>query len=245
MKKENFRYLLEDLYIIYNPNHFDAIDGLIDRYSGGLEVDSVRNIFIKYNHKRNELYDPSKNEDSYIIGLVREYEKGNRILQGIDFKAEILKKKLEDQQKFDEQQKQTIQVKEDNLKDISNKIQEESKSEIEKQYKELLRYLEEKNQKTEDEIKKQVDEFLEDITNKNKEFLESINENSIIRITSNYTDSGLKLPNKKMLAGMGIGTRLVVFDENNKMVGLEIKDIVIDCISDVDGKPIIEIILDK
>jgi len=44
---------------------------------------------------------------------------------------------------------------------------------------------------------------------------------------------------------MGIGTRLVVFDENNKMVGLEIKDIVIDCISDVDGKPIIEIILDK
>jgi len=73
--------------------------------------------------------------------------------------------------------------------------------------------------------------------------LKQDNDDTIIRIFSTYSNSELNLPNKKIIAGLGKGSRLVIKDKEGKTIGLEINDIVYDGVSG--GKPLIEIFVDK
>ena len=67
-----------------------------------------------------------------------------------------------------------------------------------------------------------------------------------VKIISNYTEHEVKLPNKEALIGMGVGARIVTSTvDGSKMIGLKVTDILYDCVSDFNGKPIIEIIVDK
>jgi len=225
MQKDNFKNLLEDLYNIYNPANLEHIEQLVERYSGGMEFDAVKNIFIKYNHKNVTHYDPELGTDEYILNTIKEYGTGSRFFQSVDIKASaIQKKKAKENSKTSNKENE---VKE--LKQISKTIKEEFDKSI---------------QKIESLFSKKEKEFNELIAQK----LNNIKDNSpepIIRIISTYTNSELNLPNKKYLANLGIGARIITADENNKVIGLVIADITIDYFTNLDGVPIIEITVNK
>jgi hypothetical protein len=119
MKKENFKNLLIDLYNIYNPANLKYVDELVEKNSR-LEFDSLKNIFIKYNYKSAEHYDPNIGTDEYILNLIREYNSGNRSLQNIDIKQSAIQRKNEEKSK-------EVNVKPEQI----NKIEQIFKSQIE------------------------------------------------------------------------------------------------------------------
>lgn len=89
MKKENFKHLLTDLYNTYNPSNLKFVEDLVEKYSR-LEFDAVKNIFIKYNYKNSEHYDPSIGTNEYILELINIYDSGVRALQTTDIKQEAI-----------------------------------------------------------------------------------------------------------------------------------------------------------
>jgi chromosome segregation ATPase len=233
MKKEDYKELLTDLYAAYNPDFIKYVPQLVDKYSGGLEFDSVQNILIKYNHESYSHYDPIKATDEYIHSLLKDYKEGNRSLK--DFTIEMhIKRKQEQEGKNTEQERALEEAArkktEDELSGVKNKL-----SDAEKKI---------------DEAQKKLDARLTQINNQLKETEPVVQRVSIyddieISIKSNYTESELVLPNKEVLAGLGKGTRLIVQDKNLKMIGLIIEEILYDCVSHPMGTPIVEIIINK
>jgi len=231
MQKENFKNLLVDLYNIYNPANLAYVDDLVERYSR-MEVDAVRNIFIKYNHKSAEHYNPELGTDEYIINIVREYDGGSRILQSVNIKADSIAKKQQNKEK-------SQLVPEQKITEFTNDIKEQidkKESDLKKTFQEQIDAL---KTITSNEIKKFTSEIqkVSDSISKTQE--------PIVRIFSTYTNSELQLPNKKYLAGLGIGARIITTDESKKVIGLEISDITIDYVSSESGVPIIEITVNK
>jgi ElaB/YqjD/DUF883 family membrane-anchored ribosome-binding protein len=225
MKKEHFKLLLIDLYTAYNQDHLQYIDDLVERYSNGLEHDAIDTIFLKYNRKTASHYDPQKSTDEYRLQLIKDYSEGKRTLQGW-IANDIQEDKTAELQKKIEEENQKVKQNLDSLKDQF--------SEREKQ---IVDFYEKKI----GEITNQI----QNIKPIEKTITQTVHQNSSIRISTNYTESKLILPNKETLACLGIGTMLVVKSEAGKTIGLKIKDIIYDCVSDANGKPIIEIILDK
>ena len=180
MDKQIFKTLLIDLYNIYNPANIEYVDDLVEKYNRH-EFSAVQNIFFKYNRKTASYYDPKIGTDEHILMLIKEYNSGNRSLEGVDFKA----------------QKQA---------------QEKENSIIEQ---------------------------------KKIESLKESNDDVVIRIFSKHSSSELDLPNKKQIAALGIGSRLIIKDKDGKILGMEIVDVIYDAVSNMDDKPLIEIFLEK
>jgi len=233
MKKEDYKELLTDLYSAYNPDYIKYIPQLVEKYSGGLEFDSVQNILLKYNHESYSHYDQSKTTDEYIHSLIKDYNEGNRSLK--DFTIEMYIKRNQDEQasktKEDLEREESIrQEAQKELSGVKNQL-----SEAEKKIEAAQRKLDERLEK----INKQLSETEPSVQRV------SIYDDVEISIKSNYTESELQLPNKEVLAGLGKGTRLIVQDKQGKMVGLIVEEILYDCISHPMGTPIVEIIIAK
>lgn len=64
-----------------------------------------------------------------------------------------------------------------------------------------------------------------------------------IIIIPNFDDSKIKYPDKKIMASLGNGARIVCLDNEDKPVGLIIEDILCDMMSHPLGNPIIEIVV--
>ncbi len=228
MKKENFSNLLTDLYQLYNPEYLQYVPDLVDKYHR-MEHSAVEMIFLKYNHKNSPFYDEEKYTEAYIIKLIKEYEQGNRILK--DAKL-VEKKKEEDLQKY-------------KIENDTKKISEEVGKKIDE--------VKEETAKREEETQKIISEYQKALEGLNKQLSEQKPQNNShfdavdIKINLFYTESEIKLPNKEILASLGIGSRILVVNSENKPIGLEVKEITYDCISNImiGGKPTLEITLER
>ena len=235
MEKLNFKNLLIDLYNIYNPANIQYIDDLVEKYNR-LEFDAIRNIFLKYNRKNTSFYDPKAETDEYIYNLIKEYESGKRTLENINLDKIFLEKTEEQNRKENEEKK----IKEENEKKRKQEVKEEVTDEINKK----IKTIEDSFKEKEISIKNSLQKIYEDFEKK----LISLRENEediVIRIFSTYSNSELNLPNKKTIASLGKGARLIIKDENNQTIGLEVVDIIYDGISEINNKPLVEIFLGK
>jgi seryl-tRNA synthetase len=228
MEKINFRNLLTDLYNIYNPDNIQYIDDLLEKYNRH-EFDALQNIFIKYNRKFTPYYDSEIGTDKYILNLIKEYDSGIRSLENVDLKKQVHEKTESIEKKNKQEENEKIET-----------LQKEVKGEVDKKIQDIEKSFSEK----ENELKKALDNIYDNFEKK-LSTLKNQNDDVTIRIFSTYTNSELDLPNKKIIAGLGRGSRLVLKDKENKVIGLEIFDIIYDDISSLDGKPLIEIFVQK
>lgn len=224
MRKEDFTTLLTDLYQAYNPEYVQYIPQLVEKYSR-MEVDAISMVLIKYNRKSASYYDPSKDTEDYKFFLIKEYSEGRRPLKDFKIqnegnirKEEVEKKLAEESQKFQENINQTIK----NLK-----------NEFSGKEKDLIAAYENKIKELNERIN-----FVQPVKQSPYDDIE-------IRISSNYTESEVILPNKESIVGLGVGARIVTKTKEDKIIGLKVIDIIYDCISNFNGKPIIEITVDK
>jgi len=232
MKKKDFKELLTDLYLAYNPDFIKYVDQLVDKYHR-MEFDAVQNVLIKYNHDSYKHYDVDKSTDDYIHTLIKDYNEGNRSLKGFTVTMEIMRKQENEASKTKEEIEKEEAIKkaaEKELSGIKDKI-----GDTEKKIDDAQKQLDDKLNKIKEQLKN-----AEPIIQKTS-FYDEVE----ISIKSNYTDSKLVFPNKDYLSGLGKGARLIVKDEAGKMVGLIIEDILYDCISHPLDIPIIEIIINK
>jgi len=243
MKKEHFEILLEDLYTLYNKDHLQYVADLAEKYSRH-EFDAIQNIFIKYNNKRFATYDPNMGTDEHIMELIKIYSEGNRPLMGLDLKKKVEDKKKEIKDTETEKKTKEKLEQEAKLEHKIQEIEEELGSQVTKQIRSIEEYLEEREKEIRDLYEQKIKQLNKKIEEIIKEASSGIDE-SAITITSHYTESEVKLPNKKELAGLGLGTRIVTKNKEDKFVGLEIIDILYDCGSLIDEKTSIEIIIDK
>ena len=223
MKKEDFTLLLTDLYQAYNPGYIEYVPQLVDRYSR-MEFDAISTALIKYNRKSAPYYDPAKDTDEYVFGLMKDYSEGKRTLKGLVIdninpqKEAVENRFVEENKKIQESVNQTI---------------DKLKTEFSGKEKELIGAYEEK-------IKDLMDK-ISSVKPVRQSFYEGVD----IQITSNYTEQEIELPNKDTFVGMGVGSRIITKTKAGKIIGLKVIDIIYDCISNTDGKPAIEIIIDK
>ena len=228
MNKNNFKNLLVDLYNIYNPANISHIDTLVERYSR-LEFDALKNIFIKYNRKSAPYYDINIGTDEYILNLINEYESGSRSLENVKLETQVIEiPKAPEKDAFLE------------IQEAQKEIKEEVADEIDKKFKNIKKYFDNR----EKAFKNQLEELYKDFEKK-IDILKADNNDVTIRIFSTKTNSEMDIPNKKIIAGLGKGARLIIKDEDGRTIGLEIIDITYDGISDLEGKPLIEIFLEK
>lgn len=224
MNKENFTTLLTDLYQAYNPEYIQYIPQLVEKYSR-MEFAAVDMVLLKYNRKNASYYDPEKDTDAYKHNLIKEYSEGRRPLKDFriqldsDSRKEAVEAKLaEESKKFQENINQTIE----SLKEQFSGKEKDLISAYENKIKEL-------NEKI----------------NSVQPVKQSVWDDIDIKIISNYTESEITLPKKEALAGMGVGARIVTTNKEGRMIGLKIIDILYDCVSDFNGKPILEITVAK
>lgn len=215
MKKEDFTLLLQDLYKLYNPSFAEHIPMLVERYSR-MEVDAVKTAIMKYNRKNASFYDPEKDKEEYAIKLVDEYSKGNRVLYGATLEPiEVEQNKVNESEK------------------IETKLNE-IKSELSQRETELIKSYENKLK----ELSSQLNNVAKQKT--------SLYDNIDVRLVVNYTEHELKMPNKEIILSLGVGARIITTSANgSNIIALKIADILCDGVSDMNGKLIIEIILDR
>jgi len=238
MNKDLFRNLLTDLYTIYNPGYLTYVDDLVEK-NHHLAFDALKNIFIKYNSKKASYYDPKLGTDEHILYVIKEYNNNNRIFQGLDLKGNIIEHKAEVKDIEKEEAKQIIEdakTKSLSKYDELNKFFKDEKNAITNHFKQEKEQFEQFFNKKLDELaeaNKIASQKLlqakqtEDINQK-----QAVEDDTLIRIFSTYTNSELNLPNKKLLSSLGQG------------IGLEITEVSIDFITDPE-KPIVEIFVNK
>jgi hypothetical protein len=225
MKKEDFSTLLTDLYQAYNPEYVQYIPQLVEKYSS-MEFSAIDMVLLKYNRKSASYYDAKKDTDEYKHYLIKEYSSGKRPLKDFKVQNETNLKKEEAENRFVEESKKFQE-------NVSQTI-ESLKTEFSGKEKDLISAYE-------DKIKELNDRIASVQPTK-----QGVYDDVDIKIISNYTETEFKLPNKEALAGLGVGARIVTSTpDGSKMIGLKIIDIMYDCVSDFNGKPIIEIIVDK
>jgi len=228
MKKNNFKDLLTDLYNIYNPANINYIDDLVEKYNR-LEFDALKSIFIKYNRNFSPYYNETFGTDEHIYKLIKEYETGSRSLENIKLQEHIVEKPKTNEK--------TAMLNE--FKEIQE-AQEEVKNEVDKKIKAIEKSFDEKEQSFRKDLEILYKDFEKKVST-----LRGNSDDVTIRIFSNYTNSELELPNKKIIAGLGKGSRLIVKDKDGKIMGMEINNIIYDSVSEISGKPLVEIFLDK
>lgn len=225
MKKEDFNLLLTDLYTAYNPDYVEHVPKLVEKYSG-MEYAAIDMVLLKYNRKSASFYDPKKDTDDFKLGLIKDYSQGNRTLKDFKLVNEANKIKEQEAQKLAEEGKK--------IEENVNRKLEELHNSFSGKEKELMEAYE-----------KQIHE-LNDKLSKIQPVKTSPYDGVEIRIICNYTENPVKFPNKESILGMGVGARIVTTTtDGKKVVGLKVSDIIYDLISDLDGKPMIEIMIDK
>ena len=225
MKKEDFNLLLTDLYTAYNPDYVEHVPKLVEKYSG-MEYAAIDMVLLKYNRKSASFYDPKKDTDDFKLGLIKDYSQGNRTLKDFKLVNEANKIKEQEAQKLAEEGKK--------IEENVNRKLEELHNSFSGKEKELMEAYE-----------KQIHE-LNDKLSKIQPVKSSPYDGVEIRIICNYTENPVKFPNKESILGMGVGARIVTTtSDGKKVVGLKVSDIIYDMISDLDGKPMIEIMIDK
>lgn len=225
MKREDFELLLNDLYTAYNPEYIEYIPKLAEKYSR-MEHAAIEMVLLKYNRKSASHYDEEKETDKYRNFLITEYSNGRRPLKDFKIQNESNARKEEAEDKFIEESKK--------FKESVNQTIENLKNDFSDKEKDLIKAYE-----------KKIDELNEKISLVQPK-KQSIYDDIDIKIISNYTEKEVNLPNKETLMGIGVGARIVTSTKDgSKMIGLKVIDIMYDCVSNLDGKPIIEIIIDK
>ena len=203
MDKNRFRDLLADLYTKYNSDHLKYVDELVSRNYDS-PYPAVDSIFIKYNHKSASHYDPVKATVEYKIDLLKAYESGKRPFREVDL-----------------------------IKDAAEQKDVVEEAEVKGKKEEVEKLTDEKVGKASEKMAGQVLEVLkkevEVVVGKAKAELEKLMDNDVT-YTVTMDDLGVEviLPNKKHLAALGIGTRLIVRTKDDKPIGLVIKDIAYD-----------------
>jgi hypothetical protein len=226
MTKDSFKNLLTDLYSYYNPEYIQYVNDLVEKYHR-MEHSAVEMILMKYNHRNSPYFDEAKSTEAYMLGLIKEYDQGRRVLEGLT--PQVIKKEEVVRKDYVEENAQKI------TQAVDEKIQE-VKSDIEKREEELKQIIE-KYTTTLSELDKKFDD------QKPLSLFDAVD----IKINLFYTESEIKLPNKEILASLGIGSRILVLNTENKPIGLEVKDITYDCVSNImiGGKPTLEITLER
>lgn len=228
MRKEDFNTLLTDLYQAYNPDYVQYVPQLVEKYSR-MEFSAIDMALLKYNRKNASFYDPAKDTDEYKHFLIKEYSEGRRPLKDLQVHNELNVKKQAEEDRFTEESKK--------LEEGVNKTIESIKAEFSNKEKELMVVYENKI--------KELNELIKNVATA-QPIKQGLYEDIDIKIISNYTEDQIKFPNKEALMGLGVGARIVTSTvDGSKMIGLKIMDIMYDCVSDFNGKPIIEIIIDK
>jgi len=218
MEKTNFTHLLEDLYNVYNPKGADHIPELVELYNRQ-EFDSVKKIFIKYNHRRQPFYDSNVGTDEHVHQLIKDYAAGTRSFQNYKL-ITVEDRRL---QEMSEKDKETNKRNQDLKKEITENVDDKVKN--------IQKFFDEKII----EFEKRVRTIAELITKETQDVG--------IKIILMSTGEELLLQNKDKLVGLGIGARLIMKDKDEKTYGLEIVDIMYDSISY--DKPIIELTVEK
>jgi hypothetical protein len=226
MTKDSFKNLLTDLYSYYNPEYIQYVNDLVEKYHR-MEHSAVEMILMKYNHRNSPYFDEAKSTEVYMLGLLKDYDQGRRVLEGLT--PQVIKKEEVVRKDYVEENAQKI------TQAVDEKIQE-VKSDIEKREEELKQIIE-KYTTTLSELDKKFDD------QKPLSLFDAVD----IKINLFYVESEVKLPNKEILASLGIGSRILVLNAENKPIGLEVKDITYDCVSNImiGGKPTLEITLEK
>ena len=203
MDKNRFRDLLADLYTKYNSDHLKYVDELVSRNYDS-PYPAVDSIFIKYNHKSASHYDPVKATVEYKIDLLKAYESGKRPFREVD----LIKDAAEQKDVVEEAE---VKVKKEEVEKLTDEKVGKASEKMAGQVLEVL--------------KKEV----EVMVGKAKAELEKLMDNDVT-YTVTMDDLGVEviLPNKKHLAALGIGTRLIVRTKDDKPIGLVIKDIAYD-----------------
>lgn len=235
MDRKDFETLLIDLYAIYNPSKGTDIPMLLEKYNGQ-EFDAVKTIFIRYNFRANPNYDQDVGTDKHVRYLIESYSKQDRILQrsklGKPSQAELIEKKLnEASEKAKEDTAKARQDVEDFTKKKSSELEqyfESRKLEIDAKLKALDEAIAKKTAEFEI-ISKQANVVTQQHTpQEDKPKIE-------LKLELNYDDVDMELP--KELENMGPGSRILLYDSKKEVKGLEIKDVLYDCLSE-DGKTI-------
>ena len=228
MTKDSFKHLLTDLYSYDNTEYIQYVDDLVSKYHR-MEHSAVEMIIMKYNHRNSPYFDEAKSTEAYMLSLIKDYDQGRRVLEGLT--PQVTRKEKEEVVRKDYVEENAQKI----TQAVDEKIQE-VKSGIEKREEELndiiSKYTASLNE---------LDKKLED--QKPVSHFEAVD----IKVNLFYTESEIKLPNKEILASLGIGSRILVLNAENKPIGLEVKDITYDCVSNVmiGGKPTLEITLER
>lgn len=233
MTTEHFHILLNDLYDIYNSGKKADISSLLEKYNGQ-EYEAVYQILFKYNYPRNPLYNPDVTSPKFVKLLIDTYSNNKRLLKDPDF----LIKNYNQNIKFEGIVEEKVStVRNEITKDLENRIEESLKNnvilidEIKKNFEIKILELEKEIQS----YRNNLPEILKNAT---------INDNDNIEIKLNilWTEHEINLPSN--LKYCTAGDRIITTDNNNNIIGLEIKDIYWDCIS-LPNKIVKEITIDK
>lgn len=245
MRKEQFTDLLTDLYTAYNADYLKYIPSLVDKHSGGMEIESVITIFMKYNHNSAAHYDPVKSTDQYAINLAKEYSEGKRTLKNWSLKYEADRMQAENKKSALQQTEENKEklLEQAAVEEAKNKAETERienlKSGIGEQVSEQLQETTRKFAEREKEIFAKYETKIQKLENK-------LNEEDVeIQINTNYTESELKIPNTSMLRSLGVGTRMIIENAEGKPIGMEVIDVVYDAVSHPEGITVIEITIDR
>jgi hypothetical protein len=184
---------------------------------------------MKYNHRNSPYFDEAKSTEAYMLSLIKDYEQGRRVLEGLT--PQVTRKEKEEVVRKDYVEENAQKI----TQAVDEKIQE-VKSGIEKREEELNDIIS-KYTASLNELDKKLE------NQKPVSHFEAVD----IKVNLFYTESEIKLPNKEILASLGIGSRILVLNADNKPIGLEVKDITYDCVSNImiGGKPTLEITLER
>lgn len=227
MNQEDFQALLIDLYAVYNTSKAADIPALITKYNGQ-EFDAVKTLFIRYNFRGHPNYDPELGTDKHVRHLIEKYSAKERVLQKngmVKPSAEelIVTKITEVGAKV---QEETAKAKQETQQYVSQKTDElenyfaTKKGEIEAKLKALEEVIAKKTIEL-GELSKQAQPIIQQQEPKQKIEL---------KLELNYEDEDLTLP--KEIAEMGQGARILLYNSKGEPKGLEIKDVLYDCISE-------------
>jgi predicted transcriptional regulator len=230
MNKEDFETLLSDLYAIYNTSKGADIPGLLNKYNGQ-EFDAVKTLFIRYNFRGHPNYNSELGTDKHVRYLIERYSAQDRVLKKnglVQPSAEetINKKITEASEKV---QEETAKAKQETENFVSQKTEEldkyfaTKKAEIELKLKNLEEAITKKVAEL-GEISKQAQPIIQQQEDKQKIEL---------KLELNYDDEDLELP--KEIKDMGPGARMLLYNSKQQPKGLEVKDVLYDCISE-EGK---------
>lgn len=230
MKSNDFKNLLTDLYLIYNPDKISDIDRMVQNYNGK-EFDAIKTVYIKYNFRQSPFYDQNLGTDKHVKYLIDKYSEGNKVLSKdyVDIEKKEQEKKI---QEVEKQQEEQEKKKEEELKNSVLSEQE--------------KILNEKFNKTNSEFVKQIEESKKQLDLIKTVLSQVVEKNTPfdIDLKFNFDASNLDIQSKENFIYCSIGQRIIMTDKQSNLVAMEVIDILDDYLSDP-TKPIREIILEK